>query len=71
MSEERIHKSGESQSGTRIKETSRVGNRKSSRSKTSLLYTRIVPAVLVVLLIALIATLVIVGLSLVGVIPGG
>lgn len=71
MSEEGIHKSGESQPGTRIKETSRAGNRKFSRSKTSFLYTRVVPAALVILLIALIATLVIVGLSLVGVIPGG
>jgi hypothetical protein len=71
MSEEGIHKSGESQSGARIKETSRAGNRKSSRSKTSFLYTRVVPAALVVLLIALFATLVIVGLSLVGVMPGG
>lgn len=71
MSEEGIHKSGESQSGARIKETSRAENRKSSRSKTSFLYTRVVPAALVVLLIALIATLVIVGLSLVGVMPGG
>ncbi len=71
MSEEGIHKSGESQSGARIKETSRAGNRKFSRSKASFLYTRVVPAALVILLIALIATLVIVGLSLVGVIPGG
>ncbi len=71
MSEEGINKSSDGQSGTRTKETWRTGNRKSSRSKTSFLYTRVVPAVLVVLLITLIAILVIVGLSLVGGIPGG
>ena len=39
--------------------------------KESFLYTKIVPVALAVLLVALLAVLVIVGLSLIGVTPGG
>jgi hypothetical protein len=54
-----------------VNKSHNADNRDPSGSKRSFIYTKIVPAALAALLIALFTTLVIVGLSVIGVIPGG
>lgn len=61
----------EGKTATDTKDSSRNEVLKSSRVKETFLYSKIVPVTLAALLLALLAVLVIVGLSVIGVISGG
>jgi hypothetical protein len=71
MDEQSISKANEVKVTPDSKRSPRADRRRASQSKGSFLYSKIVPAVLVILLITLIGTLSIVLLSILGVIPGG
>jgi hypothetical protein len=61
----------EGQTVTKTNDSSRNDLRKPSLVKETFLYSKIVPVALALLLVALLAVLVIVGLSLIGGISGG
>jgi hypothetical protein len=71
MDEQSISKANEGKVSPDSKRSPRADRGRASLSKGSFLYSKLVPAVLVILVITLIGTLTIVLLSILGVTPGG
>ncbi len=71
MDEQSISKANEGKVTPESKGSPKADGERASHSNGSFLYSKLVPAVLLILLITLIGTLTIVLLSILGVIPGG